>query len=495
MRRSTRHLGLAAAALTASAAATARAGDVNEFNDPSNDAVLRRTDSCNCGTLLPNQGQPDVKRIVISPWSSPTPSTDPYNGESVGHNVAHLVRIDIVLSGLVNPPGPLGLNAQPYSPFLYGQNPIYGFVEIDVDNDRDTGGETPAAAAQRYLGNAARFGAKPEGSIGVRAARSGDDLFQPYTNSPQVCLSGADWVIALCGCFTTTVVSKTPAGAPTFGPGAEWIVEGRFFRRSGGYVGASIMTGGTTPGAYDPVVRLRFKHSTYSDQTTISLVYALNQTGAAMLAGQSAQSIDTVASNHTSIAEGVTDLIVGAQSRPLTGLAYVLTNRWAGKSMSSATDTTRWRPNFLVGTAYKDPTDALYVWTDVGFECKTGDVNGDGLVNLTDRAAVASAILSLDGGPSDADGLMNGQVTIPWFGTNFNLHDVTGNGVIGGADLNFYGPACVADFNNSGTVTLEDIFNFLGAWFAGSITADINHIDGVTVQDIFDFLGAWFAGC
>jgi hypothetical protein len=67
--------------------------------------------------------------------------------------------------------------------------------------------------------------------------------------------------------------------------------------------------------------------------------------------------------------------------------------------------------------------------------------------------------------------------------------------VIGGADLNFYGPGCPGDFNNSGMATVEDIFNFLGAWFAGSIAADFNQTDGVTVQDVFDFLGSWFAGC
>ena len=54
---------------------------------------------------------------------------------------------------------------------------------------------------------------------------------------------------------------------------------------------------------------------------------------------------------------------------------------------------------------------------------------------------------------------------------------------------------CNADFNGNGTATVQDIFDFLAAWFAGQPSANINGVGGVTVQDIFDFLAAWFAGC
>jgi hypothetical protein len=54
---------------------------------------------------------------------------------------------------------------------------------------------------------------------------------------------------------------------------------------------------------------------------------------------------------------------------------------------------------------------------------------------------------------------------------------------------------CRADFNNSGGLSIQDIFDFLNAWFAGAPGADYNQIDGLTVQDIFDYLNAWFAGC
>ena len=56
-------------------------------------------------------------------------------------------------------------------------------------------------------------------------------------------------------------------------------------------------------------------------------------------------------------------------------------------------------------------------------------------------------------------------------------------------------PTCIADFNGSGTASVQDIFDFFAAYFAGSPAADINHSGSATVQDIFDFLAAYFAGC
>jgi subtilisin family serine protease len=53
---------------------------------------------------------------------------------------------------------------------------------------------------------------------------------------------------------------------------------------------------------------------------------------------------------------------------------------------------------------------------------------------------------------------------------------------------------CSADFNLSGTVEVQDIFDFLNAWFAGNLAADFNG-GGISVPDIFDFLNAWFGGC
>jgi len=54
---------------------------------------------------------------------------------------------------------------------------------------------------------------------------------------------------------------------------------------------------------------------------------------------------------------------------------------------------------------------------------------------------------------------------------------------------------CVADFNCSRSVTVQDIFDFLTAYFRNDLLADVNRDGAVGVQDIFDFLASYFAGC
>jgi glucose/arabinose dehydrogenase len=56
-------------------------------------------------------------------------------------------------------------------------------------------------------------------------------------------------------------------------------------------------------------------------------------------------------------------------------------------------------------------------------------------------------------------------------------------------------PSCPADFNQNGTISVQDIFDFLAAYFAGDMRADFNHSGAISVQDIFDYLAAYFAGC
>jgi CubicO group peptidase (beta-lactamase class C family) len=53
---------------------------------------------------------------------------------------------------------------------------------------------------------------------------------------------------------------------------------------------------------------------------------------------------------------------------------------------------------------------------------------------------------------------------------------------------------CPADFNRSHAATIDDVFIYLNAWFAGDPATDRN-ADGVDIDDIFLFLNAWFAGC
>jgi len=69
-----------------------------------------------------------------------------------------------------------------------------------------------------------------------------------------------------------------------------------------------------------------------------------------------------------------------------------------------------------------------------------------------------------------------------------------GDGAVCNAAGDTAAPCCKADFNQSGGVSVQDVFDFLFAYFAGRASADING-DGVRQQDIFDFLAAYFSGC
>ncbi|HMN39256.1 MAG TPA: GC-type dockerin domain-anchored protein [Phycisphaerales bacterium] len=61
--------------------------------------------------------------------------------------------------------------------------------------------------------------------------------------------------------------------------------------------------------------------------------------------------------------------------------------------------------------------------------------------------------------------------------------------------------SCPGDFNASGTLSVQDIFDFINAWLASPVPgqivnpADFNEDGEISVQDIFDFLNGWFAGC
>lgn len=461
-----------------------------EFPLSTGDAVVRRTDT---GNAPIGQGQtlPDLINISTQRWLPVDPAIDPFSGDVIGGN-AHIFRIQLTFAGLINPPGTLGLNEEPYDPTRFGISPLYGFIEIDVDDDDDTGGEPFEAAALRPLAQASRFGGRFTGSIGERQAIDANDLTGSWHDEPQFARSGADYALVFCGCYATEVVFKSDTTYATFSSGQTWIVRGRFFQRSGGYTPASLMSGGTTLGACDPLVNVQFAHDVASNTTLVTFVGALTQHGAALLAGEADQPIDERCDNHTSIAEGVSDLI-SASTRPgLSGLTRELISRWAGSSISDATNPRRWNLRAIVGTAATAPSDGLYIWTDIGPGFTRRDMNGDEKVDSLDHDRIVSAIEELDGTPYDADAAPNGVVIIPEFGAGFNLYDVNADGIIDQTDLTGY-PICPADWDASGTVSVQDIFAYLSSWFSND--GDFNNDHATNVQDIFDFLAAWFTGC
>ena len=54
---------------------------------------------------------------------------------------------------------------------------------------------------------------------------------------------------------------------------------------------------------------------------------------------------------------------------------------------------------------------------------------------------------------------------------------------------------CPADFNNSGSITVDDVFGFIQSYLRSEDLADTNS-DGLnSVDDVFGWLSAYFTGC
>lgn len=496
--------------------AAARDQDYVELNDPAGDAVLRRCDAGAVGVVNPPvvQGRPgalpDLLQIRYGAWEL-TPSQmvppDAYNGHWSDGLYEDLFRVDLKFAGLVNPPGPLGLNGDAFDPYLFGNRPVYGWIDFDMDADRDTGGELGAAALSHYLAVVGRFGQIPSGGMADRTATAGGELDQNFGTAPQYERSGAEFSLVMCGCFTPTVVNTYGDADGVFGPGNTWIVSGRFFQRCAGYRALSAVSGGSQPGLYDPVVQLRFRHSTQSDTTTVSLVYALTMRGAAMLregVNCVPQQLDLTVNNDSSIQEAITDVIDGAKDPDLilnSFTTWILASRWATKSPLDAMDPFRWTVRAVVGTSYSQAYEgAAVVWTDAGFNERLADFNADGAVTQADRGVLMQEVSSFDGTGADCDEVHNGVYTICNFGPDFCVMDLNYDGRVDQLDAALVPAGGVqADINGDCRVNTQDLTLLLlhfgqtgGATYGDG---DINFDGQVTTADLTILLLYFGAVC
>lgn len=464
-RQSAPTLGWCLAAL-ACAAGLARVStafdDPRVYTDPAQDAVLRRTDVGADGPVDPQAGWPDLVRITFGGWTTGTPQSNPYSGSWVDSRDTNLFRIDLVFNGLVNPPGPINLRSEGYDPYLYGMNPVYGYVEFDLDSEVNTGGEIDNVR-NRPLGNVSRFGGRFEDSIGERAAVTADDFDGNLLTEPLVERSGEEMHLAFCACFALTITPIDDPTPDTFDAGDTWMVSGRFLGRTHAFSDYSGAFGGSQPGEYDPIVTLRFQHSIQTDKTTISLVHGLDNSGAAALRGENTQALDFNAGNQTSILELLNEIRFTAQhtNDPGPGTPFDLLRQWRDSEHSQFDEflrVERWDVLALFGTTYSQPqNDALYVWTDVGPDVSAGDCTGDGEINNLDQQAIMVSIAQTDGSSVDSDGQPNGQTRLIDFGQNFALYDLDYDGVIGSLDLASIGYVRYGDVNSDSLVNQADL--------------------------------------
>jgi hypothetical protein len=461
------------------------------FTDLHGDAMIRRTDSGNNAPLPVGYVPLDLLELRLEGWEPFSPQSDPYNGTATNGDAA-LVRIQVEFDGVVCPPGPLALDGSGYNPYQFGDRPFFGYIEIDIDDQKNTGGEFMPLAQNRYLANVARFGLSPYGSFSERIARSADDIDSNFFTLPDIERTGGEFTLAMCGCFTPSIVSQNGDMDFVFDSGETWIVSGRFFERFNAFQSESSLFGGSDFGLFDPIVNLQFKHDIESDTTIVTLVFPITNEGAAQLLGGSTQDIDLSLVNQTSIEEALDDLIGGAPFA--TGALHELVDNWENRDIEDYRRPRDWYAHAIVGTApiTKDPA-ALFIWTDTGFGEVLGDLNDDDLSDSFDTQLIIDYVDDEDGGLNDADGILDGQVSIIDFGSNFDLRDINGDGVISENDIIV--STCAADLTGDRVLNFFDVSAFLSAYNTSDPTADINADGALNFFDVSAFLELYGAGC
>ncbi len=447
--------------------APVRAQSPHVLVDPVGDAVVRRTDLGADGPIDPNAHRlPDIAEIRLGAWSPADAQSDLFGGQWVAAP-ADFVRIDLVFDGLVNPPGTLGCCGDVFDPFRYGPHPVFGYVEIDLDGDEDTGGELDWPQLT-YPGNVARWGGVPgESRFSDRVARSLADFDNDTTTPPYVERTGSDFGFELLG-WNITAVDPSIAGDGdlVFEEGETWALDGWFFPRAHGYEDFSFACCSGLQGQYIAEVTMRFAHDPGSDRTTVSLVYPLTNAGSAAMRGESVEDDDGDASNQNSVEEALGELVFSATNAPAQWRQdpdFAIIEQWEFKSAGDYLDPAQWRVAVAVACSYSQQAgfDVVLAWTDIYGNVVPGDYDGDGVIGAADLAAFDAYLAGADGATGiDGDGVVNGEVQLINFGPNFSLFDRDYDGVVDADDR----PCPTGDLDGDGDVDLADLAVMLAAY-------------------------------
>lgn len=435
----------------------------NLVTDLVGDAQIRRMDPGADGpvdtvTHLP----PDVVSYEIGAWQP----IDPHDNEFEGawDVTGDFFRLDVIFDGLVNPPGTLGLTF-PFDPFLYGPNPVFGYIEIDMDADVGTGGELDSPEL-RYLGNAGRYGGLPSQTwFAGRAALDASAFDGVLATPPEVDRSGEEFHLAFHGWEIKKIKVKSGDLDALFEAGETWKIEGELFHRAHGFEPFSYACCSGSSGSYEPEVNVRFSHSISSNQTTVSLVYALTNAGsAALIPDPIVEPNDGDSSNQNSVLEALDDLWFSA-SNPCCGWTsdpdWAIISGWSAKDPNLHLDPLAWRVNIQVATSYtaQDPSGTLFVWSDLTDDIVSGDFDASGVLDALDVGLFDVFVSANDGlAGVDEDGSVNGVVDLINFGPNFSVYDTDYDGLVNALDRPV--PQYPGDFDSDGDVDVRDFLTF-----------------------------------
>ncbi len=439
------------------------------------DAVIRRTTYDAVADVAEDiHTIPDIVRYKIGNWSPDSPSSDLYQGQWTA--AGGFFRLDVSFLHLINPPGLI--QDVVYDPYRYGDAPVFGTIELDVDRNVDTGGEAQSPEG-RYLGNVARFGGRPRTfRYSNRVATTLDDIDGFNTTPPLVERSGEEFHISLLGKWLQTVTETSGNGDAIFDAGEEWIVRGRFLHRAHVYEtfsSAGISAGGD--GVYEPVVDLRFKHLPLRDETLMTLVFPLTNDAAAAQLSLSAtvEPMDGDDTNQSSVLEAVAELVDSLQSLPPGDALrlhpdFPLVSAWEARDLPAPSDigdgslygdSSHWHVNFLVGMAYvnEDPFGQTIAWTDTVLSPSFGDFDGDGAVTMSDVTAFEQYIFASDGDFLIDEGVVPNSVDLINFGPNFSIYDLDYDGIVDAADRCLM--PVLGDFDGDLVIDVDDLAVFV----------------------------------
>jgi len=425
--------------------------------DPPCDAMPTLTDPGADGIYDVNAHRPPELLTVRSmAWTPDDPQIDLFSGGFDANG--GFVRIDVRLRGLMNPPG--SNDPLDFSPFVYGDNPVFGFIEFDMDRDSQTGGELDAPQF-RYNSNIVRFGGVPSGSPFEHRIALDETAFDGiFDTEPFVDQSGEEFHIALLGeVFSPANITVVAGNADLiFEEGETWWIQAAWFHRAHGYEPFSVAKGGGVPGQYEPTSLLQFQHDPDNDVTTITLVFPLTNAAAGSIAGQPPEPLNHDPTDQASVLEALNDLVISAlflDTFP-TGLPEEeIIIRWKDKNPLDSLDPSDWDATVLLGTSY-DVSEApgpFFLWTDAYPNVLTGDINGDNLL-YDDDEQVIDYVEANDA----ADGVVDGSVTVPSFAAGFTVFDVNYDGVVDAVDIdiaqNGTVGACIPALSQWGVVVL-----------------------------------------
>jgi hypothetical protein len=459
--------------------------------DPPGDAVIRRTDEGNNGPINPAvQRLPDILEMRIGAFAPVTPWADLFSGS--WDAAGGFMRFDLVVAGRMNPPGYLDLADEDpsYDPLHFGPNPIFGWIEFDMDANEDTGGEL-SRPDYRYLGNVGRFGGMPQGAwFANRVAYDSTAFDHDITTAPFVDRSGEEFHLAFIGedIQQVTVVVEKPGGNPAiFEDGEVWQLSGDLFHRSHGWEPFAFQCPYRS-GRYMPVVQLQFAHDIATDRTTITLVYPLTNAASASMIGpdQPVESNDGCDDDQNSIEEALADLqFSAAYASPGDRLDpdFDLIAGWEYEDPSAYLDPTAWRLTALLGTAYPNGmnNDARYIWTDIWPNVRVGDFNGDCDLDAADLALLNDYIASRDGLVGFDEGPPgDGMIRINNFADQFSLFDSNYDGRVRQSDWMLAG-----DMDLNQLLNANDVDDFVQALLdPGVYTATHNSTSPVLRGDM-----------